>query len=284
MKVKIVETNDIIATHGGNLLAGALLAKTKISEKLNELTGTAPDDNGITTGDIGLSYIGILLQAQPEFEAVEQFREDEYFAESLGIRQVPSCSTLRQRMNLLGEGYKDETITTIMKESNALIRAIGATISPCHEKYIALDIDVTPFDNSNTKKEGVSWTYKNFDGYAPIFAYIGEEGYCINASLREGSQHCQKDTPEFLRQSIENAKTVTGLPILVRLDSGNDAADNIAVMQKSGTKADYIIKRNPRKESLPLHFSLAEGRGREIPGTRKGKRIFVYENEVKPQG
>jgi len=39
-----------------------------------------------------------------------------------------------------------------------------------------LDIDVTPFDNSGTKKEGVSRTYKGMDGYAPIFAYLGEEG------------------------------------------------------------------------------------------------------------
>lgn len=33
------------------------------------------------------------------------------------------------------------------------------------------------FDNSGTKKEGVSRTYKGTDGYAPIFAYMGQEGY-----------------------------------------------------------------------------------------------------------
>ena len=40
-----------------------------------------------------------------------------------------------------------------------------------------MPMDVFPQDNSNTRKEGVSRTYKNFDGYAPIAAYLGMEGW-----------------------------------------------------------------------------------------------------------
>ena len=65
--------------------------------------------------------------------------------------------------------------------------------SALNNGYVPVDIDVTPFDNSKTHKEGVSRTYKGFDGYAPIMAYIGTEGYCINTELRIGKQHCQKD-------------------------------------------------------------------------------------------
>ncbi|MBT9159874.1 MAG: hypothetical protein AAGB97_06145 [Dehalococcoidia bacterium] len=50
---------------------------------------------------------------------------------------------------------------------------------------MAVDIDVSPFDNSKTKKESVNWTYKKFDGYAPIFGYVGQEGYLANLELRE---------------------------------------------------------------------------------------------------
>ena len=53
---------------------------------------------------------------------------------------------------------------------------------------VPVDIDVTPMDNSKSKKEGVSRTYKGFDGYAPVMAYIGTEGYAINFELREGKQ------------------------------------------------------------------------------------------------
>ena len=119
---------------------------------------------------------------------------------------------------------------------------------------------------------------------APIFAYLGEEGYCVNVELREGSQHCQKDTPEFLSQAILNAKTATNSPILVRMDSGNDAIDNITIMQNFQTQADFIIKRNPRQESLQFHWSYAIDNGVQIENTRIGKRIFVYESEQKLQG
>ena len=50
---------------------------------------------------------------------------------------------------------------------------------------VPVDIDVTPMDNSKSKREGVSRTYKGFDGYAPMMAYIGTEGYAINFELRE---------------------------------------------------------------------------------------------------
>ena len=58
---------------------------------------------------------------------------------------------------------------------------------------VPVDIDVTPMDNSKSKKEGVSRTYKGFDGYAPVMAYIGTEGYAINFELREGKQHYQAE-------------------------------------------------------------------------------------------
>ena len=104
MKVKIVSTKETIVSHGGNLLVGELLSKSNLGNGLTTLSdGNKPTANGITTGDVASTYIGMLCQAQPEFEAAEQFREDDYFSESLGITDVPSCSTLRQRMDFLGK-------------------------------------------------------------------------------------------------------------------------------------------------------------------------------------
>ena len=66
-------------------------------------------------------------------------------------------------------------------------------ITPCYEvadgrygPWMALDIDVSVFDNSDTQKQGVSWTYKKVGGFAPIFAYLGQEVYLLNGQLREG--------------------------------------------------------------------------------------------------
>jgi hypothetical protein len=58
-------------------------------------------------------------------------------------------------------------------------------------------MDVSPFDNSKTQKEGVPRTYKGVDGFVSIFAYLGSEGYLVDLELREGKQHCQKNTPNL---------------------------------------------------------------------------------------
>jgi hypothetical protein len=78
--------------------------------------------------------------------------------------------------------------------------------------------------------KGVSRTYKGSDGYAPMPMYLGQEGYCLEFELREGKQHCQKDTPALLRKSLIHVQQITEQPLLLRLDSDNDAIENIDVI------------------------------------------------------
>jgi hypothetical protein len=277
MKVQIEGTNEIISTHGGNLLLGVLINKAMISKSVNEfMRKYYPVPLDIQTGDVIVSYLGTLSQAQTAFEAIEQFREDSSFKEMLGLKDVPSCSTLRQRLDLIGEIAKEEMLELVMQSGCNLLRNMQAQISPCFGDYVPLDVDVSPFDNSKTKKEGIGFTYKKVVGYAPIFAYLGQEGYCVNVELREGTQHCQNGTPEFLEAAINNARLATDAKILVRLDSGNDSSDNVAVFQR--LNVDFIIKRNPRQENLEQHFINAEKSGEEIKDIREGKRVFVYEH------
>jgi len=278
MRIKVVATDENITTYGGNLLVGELLNKTTLGKQLDNLAVKGSD--GIKNSDVIFSYIGTLVQGQPAFEAIEQFRDDDYFAESMGNATIPSSPTLRQRVDALGEEAKAETITTILNENCMLLQKQRVQITPCFENYVPLDVDVTPFDNSDTKKEGLGFTYKKHMGFAPIMAYLGEEGYCVNVELREGQQHCQKNTPEFLGQAIQNAKIATEKPVLVRMDSGNDSRDNIRVMQSQEYQADFLFKRNSRKESLEGHWSQACESGSEMKDLREGKRCFVYEETV----
>jgi len=141
-------------------------------------------------------------------------------------------------------------------------------------KYIPVDIDVSPFDNSGSKKEGVSWTYKNHDGYAPNFAYAGLEGYMVNSELRPGKQHCQKGTPEFIRETMNIVDEAWGSErkFLFRFDSGNDSAENILVF-RDRVNCYFIIKRNLRKESLEGWLETAKEKG-EMTAPRIGKKVW----------
>ena len=138
---------------------------------------------------------------------------------------------------------------------------------------VPVDIDVTPMDNSKSKKEGVSRTYKGFDGYAPMMAYIGTEGYAINFELREGKQHCQKGTVKFLQETITLCHKLTDKPLLIRLDSGNDSIDNVAVLMDTG--CFFIIKRNLRRESTDDWFEMAKQYFQNVNSPRDGKTVYI---------
>jgi hypothetical protein len=139
-------------------------------------------------------------------------------------------------------------------------------------------------DNSGSHKEGVSYTYKGFEGYHPIFAYYGREGYMIDCELRPGSRHCQKGTVDFIRGMIRrHEKAWAGKRLLFRLDSGNDAYETMEVILRDGEgKGRYlIIKRNKRREEEEEWRKIARRHGK-LRRPRKGKKVFVGSVKLHP--
>ena len=123
---------------------------------------------------------------------------------------------------------KKSTLRKDIQQANVdMLREMHIEPTALNNGFVPVDIDVTPFDNSKSNKEGVSRTYKGFDGYAPIMAYIGTEGYLVNLELRIGKQHCQKETPDFLRETIELCRQLTEKPLLIRLESVRECCQNI---------------------------------------------------------
>jgi hypothetical protein len=123
------------------------------------------------------------------------------------------------------------------------------------------------------------------DGFAPIFAYIGTQGWVLHHELRPGTQHCQKGTPEFLKQCIERiAQLDLKDEVLIRMDSGNDSADNIELLRQSGHR--FIIKRNQRHEDPVkwLSHAIAQQQG-EPERPREGKEVYIGSAEhLRPGG
>jgi hypothetical protein len=100
-------------------------------------------------------------------------------------------------------------------------------------------------DNSGSHREGVSYTYKGFDGFHPLMAYLGEQGYWIGQELRPGSQHAQKDFIPFLRRTLDDARRLTDGRLLVRMDAAHDAEETLATCLDE--RADFLLRWNPRK-------------------------------------
>lgn len=277
MRFQIVQGNEQLTSHSGLALAGAILERSQIRERLDAVMLPEHPFPEISHGEIATAMIGLICLGKPDFDAIEAFRDDPFFLQSLGLGSVPSSPTLRQRLDSARGAFND----IILKESARLVGRLAPAITPCHGDLVAVDIDVSPFDNSGTKKEGVSWTYKKCDGYAPIFAYIGEEGYLVNLELRPGSDHSQKGTEVFLRQTLRNARLMSQATFLVRLDSGNDSLDNIKVCRQE--KAHYIIKRNLRLETPEEWLEIARECGR-MEEPRPGKQVWLGERYVERPG
>jgi len=275
MKIRFVRSNELIlSTHAGLATVGALLAHTKLTKRLNHTRLTDVEHPYHSHSDVMKSYIGLLCQGKSDFDHIEPFRNDDVFQISLQLQRVPSSPTLRQRLERAAEtkaGWNE----ILLEESADLIRRIQAPLTGVQagsRVYIPLDIDVSPFDNSGTKKEGVSRTYKGVDGYAPIFAYLGQEGYGVNVELREGSTHVQNGTAAFLTQSIAYARRITDQPILVRMDAGNDSLENLHVCHRENV--DYIIKVNLRRDPKEAWLHVAETSG-ICCEQREGKKEYV---------
>lgn len=269
---KIEFTNERIIPASGLAVVGAILGKSDFVKRSNRMDVTPNrSQHQIKNGDILLTYIGMLCMGKPAFQAVHEMDDDrDFYKSALGIAyDIPSEETLRQRMDDIGSTLRKR----ILAENVELLRANGIVPSKMPNGFVPVDIDVTPMDNSKTKKAGVSRTYKGYDGYAPIMAYIGTEGYLVNAQLREGKQHSQCGTPEFLRETIKLCRQITKEPLLFRLDSGNDAAENIGILLESGCY--FIIKRNLRRESREDWLEMAKANSKNITTPREGKMVYV---------
>ncbi len=275
--IQIEFSDERLITPSGLVFVGQILGKSDFVKKINRAPiSTEYLQKQIKNGDILLSYIGMLCQGKPQYEAVREMMDDpDYYKYTLGIAYgIPSAETMRQRFDMIGDSLRGD----ILQANIDMLREMDIEPSALDNGYVPVDIDVTPFDNSKSSKEGVSRTYKGFGGYAPIMAYIGTEGYLVNLELRPGKQHCQKETPDFLRETIELCRQLTNKPLLIRMDSGNDASENIGIFMEESYKynnVSFIIKRNPRKESKQEWLDSIKGCCTNVQNPRDGKTVYV---------
>ena len=271
-RMKVVFGNERIIPATGLGVVGGILGRSNFRKHADRKpVNPKRSQPQIKNGDILLTFIGLTAMGKPQYEAVKEFDDDpEFFKDALGIvREFPSPETLRQRMDDIGDSARSD----LLKANIEMFTANEIKPSALARGLVPVDMDVTPFDNSKTMKEGVSRTYKGFDGYAPMMAYIGAEGFMVNNELREGKQHSQAHTPEFLKETLSMAHQLTDDQLLIRLDSGNDAAENYGILIEDGSW--FIVKRNPRRESKEDWLNELRGCCKDIRHPREGKVVYV---------
>jgi hypothetical protein len=274
----IAESEADFTSHAGLGLIGQALER--YTDLAQDAAAVAPlRSDAMPHRDLLACYVALLCLGKSDFEAITGFREDTFFQAALGLERVPSEGILRQRMDAFADAYR----AVIVEASLAFLSNVRAPVTPLANGMVALDADTSPFDNSGTHKQGVSQTYKGYDGFTPMAAYLGAEGWCLELELREGRQHSQAATPALLERVLPRARALTERGLLLRLDSGFDAIENIAVITAHNEQhgagvpaAQYIIKWNPRQESPEQWLADAEAHA-EWEELRPGKRVAVFD-------
>lgn len=244
---------------------------------------------GVVTSDIVRSYVGLLVQGKSDFDAIENYRGDAFFKQSLGITQLPSSPTLRQRMDAQA-GKLSGHIPLLIERLLAGMRTEYGLL-PCG--WLPLDVDTFAMDNGDTRKAGVGRTYTGVDGYCPLAAYLGTQGFCLELALRPGVQHSAKETEFNFDRVVPMAQRLSArgpkAPLLVRLDSGFDSArlmQQLASYNRAGMpKVDWLIKWNPRTTDVRTLAAVLDA----DPATRwehprAGKRVVVWDDQATLDG
>ncbi len=207
-RIEVVFGNERIISPSGLNIVGAMLGKSDFKKRCDRRkVDPKRSQPQIKDGDILLTYTGLLTLGKTSYDSVHEFDDDpDYYQNALGIaREIPSAETIRQRMDDIGDSLRPNLLDANV--DMFVTHSVFPGAFPGGE--VPVDMDVTPFDNSKTMREGVSRTYKGFDGYAAMVAYIGTEGFMANIELREGKQRCQAHTPEFLKETLTVSHRMT---------------------------------------------------------------------------
>lgn len=263
MIFKIQSTTEKLESVAGLVLAGEIARSCglqNILEKEKSLTNAL------------VSMFGLLVQGRSTFEEIDLFRRNSFFKTAFDLSFVPAQETLRLYLEKIARNPEIQNAVHLC--STAILKKTKITpLEVEGRKYIPVDIDVSVMDNSDSKKEGVGKTYMLVDGYAPIFSYIGTEGYMLDCELRPGSQHCQKGTPEFLGSNIKTLEDLNlSDPFLFRLDGGNDGIETMIPL--IGKNRFFLVKRNLRKESREAWLDCAQALGTKLI-VRPGKTVYT---------
>ena len=223
----------------------------------------------------GIAKMAVMLLAdgKSDFADIDLYRNDSLFKTVLNLKKVASAATFRQRLDELGKRNSAQTLLDEYIVNHLRKVSDYGKITASSGSYIPLDIDVSVMLQPDCHKEKVDWTYHDAPGYAPIFCYLGTQGYMLGNELRPGSQHCSNGAAEFTQRCIAKAEMLDlrAEELLIRADSGHDDSGYIRTLNEAGVK--FLIKHNLRKEFPEQYLDLAKHCGLQMP-SRDGKNVY----------
>lgn len=242
MEITFKQGRDIYESHPGLSLVYKITRGLGLNKR-NVFLEESSRPGYIPYGTIIQAEIFKQCHALTNYADIDKMNGDPLFSELLG--RTISPETLRQKLDALGK--VDGILEKVDDLNFKMLQQCSFTTEEYNgKKFIPLDLDVTPFLNPGVHKMGVSRTYKGEDGFSPMMSYLG--GYAVCFQLREGTQHSENGTPEYLQDYLDRIKgiNVDLESVLVRADSAHDDEKFLNTCLSNHT--NFIVKVNPRSE------------------------------------
>jgi hypothetical protein len=271
-----------LSSHAGLAFIGKYLKSMKINSLVDSAFAVR---SGVANSDILKSYLGLLCLGKNDFDAIENFRTNAFFKHALGLVNVPSSPTLRQRLDVNASSWFDLVPQMNQKLLSSRINGKPIDFGTLACGYTPVDLDTFAMNNSFTKKELVGRTYAGVDGYCPFAVYLGSLGYCLELALRPGVQHSAFESQYNFERALPMAASLVSTPLLVRADSG---FCSVKLMQEVAAQATslkreiaFIIKWNPRRAPVEsIANQKTADAATQWETLRPGKRECIWQDSL----
>ena len=156
-----------------------------------------------------MSYLGLLCLGKNDFDAIENFRGNAFFIRALGLANVPSSPTLRQRLDANAPDWFDLGASNESKAAGQPHQRQSPLTSEPWPVATPRSISIpSPWTMALPKKELVGRTYAGVDGYCPFAVYLGSLGYCLELALRPGVQHSAAESEYNFERALPMAASL----------------------------------------------------------------------------
>ncbi|MGC8736994.1 MAG: hypothetical protein ACP5SG_09565 [Dissulfurimicrobium sp.] len=243
---------------------------TSMSKRLSHLPGQGRA--WIAHVDALKSLVAILFVGRGDFETIDQLSSDRFFAESLGLKEIPSESALRRHLEEYAEplgAVADICITEFFKRASIPLDNLP-------DGHVTLDIGVLPMADPCSFLGRARWGHvcKNLRDLIPVVACLSMRKWALTTGLLGRSND---EFAAFLARVIDKAQWLTDAPLLIRMDDVCGAWDACKALSKCN-QADYILKWNCHDQNLPLWYRRAFTEGR-VNTSCPGKEVALLSVE-----
>jgi len=190
---KLERTDELITPRSGLALFAEVMRSLKVREKIE---GHFPCP-GSNRGYDAWEYIEPLLLMMEgggrHVEDLREIEEDRALRTLVGMRRMPSTSTVGDWLLRMGAGGGVEAMRRVDEETAA---AIGRRLAV--EEY-TLDVDATVIES---EKKEARWTYKKVRGFSPCWAFWRSRAENLIKELKIGLGMEQMTSGDFRANAL----------------------------------------------------------------------------------